>query len=287
MMNLLPAQSIQALKVDGSGANEQMYITPTTLDGVAEVQKIVHPAVAALGQGDFYKLTNYAGTTFAIWFDIDANGTAPNGPIYSACDVSIMASVSTGGTAADVATAAKAAMDAEVLFVGFTLVKSSADITFTSTITGNLTAPASYVEAETAGPFTASTVTGGSDPTVKGKYFTIKNSTTGFYYWFTNNGVGTDPAVASHTSKEIALVGDESQAGFLAAIEAVIEATSGLSSSVDGSRIVVSVDAVATATDISAGDSGFTVEVRSQGYAQQYAPAMNLQDDSTSPSLLS
>lgn len=283
MPSFRPDQSVAALRADLGGANEQSYITPSNIDGAYEVQRIVHPAVAAMAQGDFYKLTNYAGTKFAVWFDIDADGTEPNGAIYSACDVKIKVSVSTGDLAPAVATAAKTAIDLEVLFVGFSIVKTSATLDFTSTIKGNLAAPASYVEAETAGPFTASTPTGGSEPTVGGKYFTFSNTTTSFYAWFTNNGVGADPAVADHTSKVIALTGNETNAQYLAAIVSVLDSTSGMTAVLDGSRIVLHVDGVGPATDLTAGDSGFTVAVAAQGATAYYGPNDGRADDSPVP----
>lgn len=286
-MNIRPDQSMANLRGDLGGANEQSYVIPTTIDGTYEVQRVLHPAVASMAQGAFYKLTDYAGTTFAVWFDIDANGTEPNGPIYTACDVKIEVNVATGDLAPAVATAAKAAIDAEVLFVGFTNVKSSATLDFTSTIKHDLAAPASYVEAETAGPFTVSTVTAGVQPTVNGKYFTARNASTGFYYWFTNNGVGVDPEVADHTSKVIALTGNESQAGFIAAIEAVVEGSTGLTANAEGDKVYISVDSGGPVTDLGAGTSGFTVQVQSQGYSQSYAPGMNLGDDSVEPSAIS
>lgn len=287
MSKLRSDQSVGALFGDLGGSQEQSYIIPTTLDGAYEVQTVVHPAVTELGQGDFYKLTNAAGTTYAVWFDIDNNGTEPNGAIYTACSVKIQVDVVTGDTAAQVATKAKTAIDAEALFVKFTNSRNTATITFTSTLRGNIAAPASYVEAETAGPFTVDTTTAGSSPTVQGKYFTFANTTTSFYGWFSNNGAGSDPAPGG-TGREIALVGNETNATYLAAIVTVIDGTTGMTAALDGDRITVKVDAVGAATDIGAGDSGFTVSIGSQGKANAgFAPGGNRGDDSVTPSLIS
>ena len=287
MPALLPSQSVADLKADLGGSNEQAYITCVAPGGTFEVQKIVCPAVAAMAQGAFFKLVNAAGTKIAVWFDIDADGTEPNGAIYTACDVKIEVDVVTGDLAADVATKALAAIVAEGDFALFSASRSGADLTFTSTIKGNLTAPASYVEAETAGPFTASTPTGGADPDLQAKYFTFSKAGTNYYGWFTSNGAGVDPA-PSGTGVPIALVGSETTAAQVATLAAAaLEALAGISAVADGDRVVLKVDAIGPVTDVGAGDSGFTVAVQSQGVNSSFLPSGNYGAGSNAPSAIS
>ena len=285
-MNILPSQSVAALRGDLNGSVEQSYITPIAMGGSGEVQTVTVPATVAAAQGDYFVLENAVGAVAAIWLDIDADGTAPTGAAYVAADSKIEVNIVTGGTAAQNAALVVAAA-ASVL--GWTAVDNEdGTVTYTSSYVGNAPAPAIHNTGDTGdGSFLATTTTAGTAPTVQGKYFTYSNTTTSFYGWFTSSGNGSDPAVADHTSKVIALDGDESNAEYLAAIVAVIDGTTGMSAELDGSRIVVQVDGVGAATDLTAGDSGFSVSIGAQGYGQSYSPAINMADDSPQPSLIS
>lgn len=286
MPNFLPSQSVAALKGDLNGSNEQSYITPSSMGGTGEVQTITAPATAAAAQGDYFVLENMGGAKAAIWLDIDANGTAPTGAAYVAADSKIEVNIVTGGTAAQNATLIQSAA-ASIL--GWTAVDNlDGTVTYTSSYVGNSPAPTRHNTGDTGdGSFVVATTTAGTAPTVQGKYFTYSSGATSFYGWFTSSGNGADPAVAAHTSKVIALDGDETNAEYLAAITAVIDGTTGMSAELDGSRIIVSVDAIGAATDLTAGDSGFTVEVRSPGLGQVYSPAINMADDNPQPSAIS
>lgn len=259
------SQSIGALKGDGSGANEQSYLTPSAMGGTGEVQTITVPATAAAAQGDYFVLTNPAGATAAIWLDIDAAGTAPTGAIYTAADSKIEVNIVTGGTAAQ--NAAAVALTAGSVLGWDAEDNEDGTITYTCSYVGN--APAPQVKSENdagAGSFTAVTTTAGTNPSVQGKYFVFGNTSTTFYGWFSSGGNGSDPAPGG-TGVEVALSGNESNAAYLAAIVSAIDGATGMSAELDGSRVIVSVDASGAAADLAAGDSGFTVEVRSQGYA--------------------
>lgn len=261
---LKPDQSIEALKLDLGGSNEQSYITPSAMGGNGEVQTVTVPATAAAAQGDYFVLENMAGAKAAIWLDIDANGTAPTGAAYVAADSKIEVNIVTGGTAAENGALVYAAA-ASVL--GWTAVDNEdGTVTYTSSYVGNAPAPTKHNTGDTGdGSFLVATTIAGTAPTVQGKYFTAANTTTAFAFWFSSSGNGSDPAVADHTAVEIALVGNESNSEYIALIAAGIEAQTGLSAEVDGSRINVYVDAIGAAADLGAGDSGFTIEVRSQG----------------------
>lgn len=261
---LRPDQSIAALKLDLGGSNEQSYIVPSAMGGTGEVQTITVPATAAATQGDYFVLENMVGTIAAIWLDIDADGTEPTGAAYVAADSKIEVNIVTGGTAAENAALVYAAA-ASVL--GWTAVDNEdGTVTYTSSYAGNAPAPTRHNANDSGnGSFVVATTTAGTAPTVQGKYFTVANTTTAFAFWFSSSGNGTDPAVADHTAVEIELDGDESNAEYIALIAAGINAQSGLTAEVDGSRIYVSVDSVGPATDLTAGDTAFTVSVASQG----------------------
>lgn len=261
---LKPDQSIEALKLDLGGSNEQSYIVPSAMGGTGEVQTVTVPATAAAAQGDYFVIEAPTGDSLAFWLDIDADGTEPTGAAYVAADLGIPVSIVTGGTAVENA----ALLAAEMAALGVVDVVDNLDGTVTATILvkGDAPAPAIHNTGDTGdGSFLATTTTAGTAPTVQGQYFTVSNTTTAFAFWFSSSGNGSDPAVADHTAVEIALEGDESNSEYIALIAAGIEAQTGLSAEVDGSRINVYVDSIGAATDLTAGDTAFTVSVRSQG----------------------
>lgn len=284
-MNLRPDQSVAALKLDLGGSNEQSYLTPSAMGGTVEVQTVTVPATAAAAQGDYFVLESPAGATVAIWLDIDADGTAPTGAAYVASDSKVEVNIVGGGTAAQ---NAALVVSAAASVLGWSAVDNEdGTITYTQSQVGNAPAPTRHNTGDTGnGSFVVATATAGTAPDVQGKYFTFSNTTTDFYGWFSSGGNGSDPAPGG-TGVEIALDGDESNAEYLAAIVSAIDGQTGMSAELDGSRIVVQIDATGAAADISAGDSGFTVEVRSQGSAQYYSPAINMGDDSPVPSTIS
>lgn len=280
-----PSQNISSLKGDEGGANEQSYITPSAMGGSVEVQSITCPAFASAAQGDYVVLSAPNGNTLAIWLDKDANGTAPTGAGYVASTTKKKASIVTGDTAALVKAAVIAAGNG---FEGWTLTSGgTAIVTCTQSQVGNAAAPAVHNTDDTGdGSLVVATVTGGTAPSVQGKYFTFANTSTSYYGWFSSGGNGSDPAPGG-TGVQIALDGDESNSEYLAAISAAIDGTSGFTSEVDGSRIIVSVDAEGAATDLGAGDSGFSVEVKSQGYAGVLKPSSLVGSLSINPSTIS
>jgi len=261
---LKPDQSIAALKRDLGGSNEQSYIEPSAMGGTGEIQTITVPATASAAQGDYFVLENMAGAKVAIWLDIDADGTAPTGAAYVASDSKIEVDIVTGVPAAENGALVCAAA---ALVLGWSAVDNEdGTVTYTSSYVGNAPAPTRHNANDSGnGSFGVATTTAGTAPTVQGKYFTASNTTTSFSFWFSSSSNGTDPAVANHTAVEIALKGDETNAEYIALIAAGIEAQSGLTAEVDGSRIYVSVDSVGPATDLTAGDTAFTVSIASQG----------------------
>jgi len=286
-MFLKPSQSINVLVADLGGANEKTYLTPTAMGGTFEVQDVLAPSTASAGQGDYFVLTKPNGVTVAGWLDIDANGTQPTGAAYVAATTKVTCSIVTGGTATqNGAIIATAFATAKQGWVATDLLNGH--VSMTQTFVGDAAAPARHNTGDTGnGSFTVATTTAGTAPTVQGKYFLYSNTTTGFYGYFTSSGNGSDPAVAGRTAKVIALAGDESNSSYLSAISNVIDTTTGMTATVDGSRISINVDAYGAATDVNAGDSGFTVTLSGQGGSRIYGPDINEMDDNPEPSTIS
>lgn len=286
-MNLKPSQSVANLRGDLGGSNEQSYIVPSELDGVNEIQSITCPSMAEAAQGDYFVLTKQSGDVVAVWLDIDAAGIAPTGAAYLASDVQIEVDIVTGDTAAQVAAKIVAAIVADTgLDDGFSYEADDDVIMFTALLSGDCVDPAVHNTGDTGdGSFVAAVELAGAAPSVAGLFFTFSNTSTNFYAWFSSNGVGTDPA-ESGTGIEIALTGSETNAQYLAAIVSAIDGASGMSAELDGSTIIVSVDAIGEVADVGAGDSGFSVSIGSQGNASSYLPSSNLAAQSPEPGLI-
>lgn len=155
--------------------------------GVSEIQQVTCPAVAAATQADYFIVENMAGETAAVWLDIDAAGTEPTGAAYLAADYQLMASVSTGDTAAQVKTAVVLALGTNVPTLT-AVSNGTATLSITSSADGNIPAPVRHNEDDSGnGSFTVSTLTGGNASAVSlvnGKFdgvITENSSTAGDY----------------------------------------------------------------------------------------------------------
>ena len=138
------------------------YPSTIAVSAVQETYTLTIPATAAAAQGDFVMLYDHDGASWAVWFDIDAAGTEPNGAIYSASDNQIEVDIATGGSAIANALAFFTAVDGVVTNVGFT---NNLDGTIAVLLSTAGPAPfdaVSYVEAEDAtGSITVGTITDG------------------------------------------------------------------------------------------------------------------------------
>lgn len=82
--------------------------------GVANVETITIPATGDITQADYVVLTNTAGDTLAVWFDVDEVRTAPSGAAYGAADATLMIPIATGDTSIQNATNTAVLLDADV-----------------------------------------------------------------------------------------------------------------------------------------------------------------------------
>lgn len=293
-MILHPAQPVADIPSNTSGQSEATKITPLALSGgVNEVQTVVALAADSMAQGDYFTIANSAGEIYAVWLDIDANGTAPTGAAYVASDYQIEVDIVVTGTPdtnAEVAGKIIAAMEADLDFAAedITLSLSTATISITQTYPGNITAPGVHNTGDTgAGAFVAATTTAGVSPNLNSKYFQFSSSSTTYYGWFNVNGFGVDPT-GTGTGAEIALNGDESLVGIATAAAAVIDALALLASHADGSgNIIISGDTEANVLNASAGDSGFTINVQAQGISETFAPGYATGSLDNNPSVIS
>jgi hypothetical protein len=108
-------------------------VKKTFTGGVAEVTDLTWPSTAAAAQGDYLHATAQDGTTYAVWLDIDAAGTAPTGALYVAADQKIKVSIVGGGSAAANAALARTAVLANAAWVADFSTSVVTVATFTAT----------------------------------------------------------------------------------------------------------------------------------------------------------
>lgn len=293
-MLLNPSQSVSDLSNLSEGSSEHSDIISVDLSGgVAEIQTVVCPATAGMTQADYFVAYQASGTVWAVWLDKDANGTAPTGAAYAAAAKQVPVGIVTGDTAAQVAAKVKTAVEAFTGWgsSGMTISIVSATLTFTQTYPGDVTAPAIHNADDSGdGSFTVNTGTAGVSPSMNSKYFLFSSHTVDYYAWFNINSKGSDPAVAARTGAAIALTGGESSAQIATAAASVIDALSGVNAESDGSVIKIFGDDSSTMANASAGNSGLSVEILSQGLAasnQLGYPAGNQGGSSNNPSSIS
>lgn len=291
-MYLHPAQPVSDIPGNSSGQAESTVITPVAITGgVNEIQTATCAAVSGAAQGDYFTFANAAGEIFAVWLDIDANGTAPTGAAYVASDYQIEVDVVTGDLDTDVATKVRTAViaDADFIASGITMTRSSAILTLTQPYPGNVTAPGKHNTGDTGdGSFVVDTDTAGASPSINSKYFLFSSATVNYYGWFNVNGFGSDPSVASKTGAAIAINGDESVVGIGTAAAAVITALAGITCYADGDgKIIITGDTEANIPNAGAGNSGYTVDIKQQGYTERFAPGFAAGSISNSPSVIS
>jgi hypothetical protein len=114
------------IDADGTAPTGALYVasdnqaTLAYVNDVTEAYVVTFPSTAAATQGDYFMIYDEAGNSTAVWFDIDADGTAPTGALYVGSDSQIEVDIVGGGTAAQNGTLAYTAMNGNVTNVSFT-----------------------------------------------------------------------------------------------------------------------------------------------------------------------
>ena len=120
-------------------------------NGVAEVTTVTADTFANSTQGDYMILNNKAGESFAVWLDLDAAGTVPDGALFLATTYQILAGIATGDSAIQVAGKVKAAIELDANWAGFDTITDNGDgtLTVTNTDLGTVTNATVHDELET------------------------------------------------------------------------------------------------------------------------------------------
>lgn len=178
---------LDMINADGTVTNvvnsvTALAITTTTLDDVVKALKettiltfgaitapvyeknvVTFAAFAATGQGDYFHIVNSSGTKFAIWFDKDANGTAPTGALYEAADHQIEVDIVTGDSAIVIAGKFKTAVELNADWDGFETIVDNGDGTLdiVSSVYGNLTNATPHNTGDTGAGSISTVITAG------------------------------------------------------------------------------------------------------------------------------
>lgn len=271
-----PAKTVESVSADYSGRPEQSYFTCIADVGEYDVQTVTFDTAANINQGEFFVLSNAAGTTWGVWFDIDANGTESTGATYSGTDNQIEVDIAGSDTAAQVAAKVETAIAG---VTDITTDDSAADGTMT--ITQDKLGPADVVtfyDADSTaysggGALAATTDNAGVASNLQNKYCTFRNAAnSAFYAWFNVASEGSDPSETG-TAIEVAIDQSATAAAVATALATAINANANFESEADGTVVKVTNAAEGNATDIGAGDSGFTATKVVDGAAEVITPS--------------
>jgi hypothetical protein len=289
---LNPAQEVSSLKTDMGGSVEQSYVTVPSDVGTGSLESFTAtlPAGDGAAQGDYLAFTVPGGHKFAVWLNLDSDDTPPSGAVYTAADSKVEVDVTVTGTpdtAAEVAAAVKAAIELDGDFDDMTIVDNEdGSLTFTAGLLGNLTNAAPHNTGDTgAGSIEVSIDQAGAAASAQNTYISLTDDDEDlFHVWLNVNSEGSDPAPSDSTGIEVAIAAQASANEVAAAIATAIDDNAEFAATADNSRVRIVTATKAVVADISAGNSGFTVAVSTQGAPEKYSSAESPSDISNSPS---
>lgn len=288
MPALLPGQTIEALATVESAVAEQTLVTVPSVDtGTVEITTITFPTGSAAAQGDYFTFENQAGDDFAVWLDIDADGTTPSGGGFTGATTKIEADIETADSATVVAATVVAAIASA--FTDVTILDNSdGTVLYTQDLMGTTVDPVPHNTGDTgAGSITVSVDTAGVASTLLDTFFTISTTAGNFHVWSNINGEGTDPNPGSSTALESTYAIGASVPTIHTAHAAAIDGNGGFAAEVENSKIRVRNAATGNAVDAVDGDAGVTVETLRQGRAAGVTPGGNYASDNPQPSNIS
>lgn len=262
-------EKTQVTCVADEGEFEQTTITCVAEEGALEVFTVTMPATAAATQADYVVIENQAGTKYALWIDIDDNGTEPTGALYVGSDVQIRLDLSTGGTAAENGTILFTATSA---LTALTRVDGeNGTVTFTNTLMGTSEDPVPKdADDSDPGSITAAVTNAGAASNLNDTYITFSNANdaTDYYVWYNVNGEGTDPEVADTTGIEVELLPEATDDDVAAATRTALSAAADVTITGATNQVIITNDLMGPSTDTAdTGSTGFTINKDNDGVA--------------------
>lgn len=221
---------------------------------------------------------------------VDVNGVdpvPPTGALYVASDYQIRFAVTTGDTATIVRDSMLTAMglSSELIALATPASSSTDAITLTHLLLGNAGASAPKDENDAgAGSITVAKVDGVAS-SLQSKYITFSSPTVNYYAYININSEAVDPAPGG-TGISCACTNSGSIATIASEMATAINGNSYFKAWVQAGYLYIAAVAAAEATDVGAGDSGFTVLKVDDGETGYYYPGMSPGSLSVSPSLI-
>jgi hypothetical protein len=215
------------------------YVWYNTGVNANQVVEILCVADVAGSLNSKYFTIDTTTTSYYVWFDVNGNGVDPT----VAGKTGIEINLATGATNAQVATAVKNALDA---LDYFSATINTATVTVTNAVMGYVTNAAG---AGNSG-------------------FTVTTTTTG-------NLASTDPAVAGKTGIKVDIIPGETNVNVALKTQLILDAmTTIFDVTVLNEVFTITNHVVGTATNATAGDSGFSINITTQGANVGVDPAV-------------
>lgn len=275
MSQFSPAQAVEYLTTKRlAPIPETSTITCGADDGRFEDFSCFVPDGATAVQGEYVHFETPAGEKWAVWFDIDANGTAPTGALYAASDVQVEVDILSTDTTEEIGVKIRVAISASPSFDftnKFSVTSSAAGFAiFNKKLGAVASTPVSKnADDSGAGGVTFNRTTVGVASTINSTYFQMYSgdNTNTYYLWLDSNSEGVDPT-GTGTGLKASFAGEANSTAVATAIKNAINlANSGKDFTATSSTNVVTVinKESGSATDITDGDTGFTFSTTTQG----------------------
>lgn len=292
-----PNQVVQYINNTGTDATpvkEVSTITCSADAGRFEDSTVTLPATAGATQADYLYLETVDGTSYAVFLDIDEDGTEPTGALYVAADHKITAGIATGDADTAVATKVGAALTGDSNFDSTKLSVTVSDETLliSQKQVGDPTNPPTPKNADDtgAGSISVSVTTAGVASDLNGTSFNIYTGNDRKVYtpWINVNSQGSAPSSPTGTAVEVTLAAEQANTVTATQVAAALNnIENGLYFDATASSNVVTVtnDEPGDATNINDVDTGFTVTVTTAGSDSKIPnPAQSPDQYTNSPS---
>lgn len=286
----LPSQDSTVLNITRTGAQEISTIVATAEAGVKEITTLTIPATAGATQADYIIFENQAGLDWAVWLDIDANGTAPTGAAFVAVNAARRIEVDIVGAASstDNATLAFAAIGSAFTDVSG-VDNADGTLTFTQDLMGVTVDPVPHDEGDAgAGSILTNEDTAGVASNHLDNHFLLNsaNDDRNYYCWFNVDGEGVDPAITGRSGLEATWNTPAADTVVATAIDAAVSASNDFAAVSPSATVTITNAINGQAVDIAAGDSGLSVAVSTQGIMGTVLPGDKVEDLTNTPTAI-
>lgn len=273
-MLLLPGQIVSDIPITPEGQPEHSKLAVLDLSGfIREVQVVTCPSGGTATQADYFLNYYYDDSLkFAIWLDIDGNGTAPTGSDFTNATYQKEIDILSTDTATQVATKIREFLQADADFIAEedSISQSGANLSILQDTLYNILPIAVHNANDSgSGSFTQSTTAQGVPATLDGKHFLISSQTRNLYVFF-NMGLATLGSVpGGYVVKTVSLSGNETAGEICQMIAGVLNGDAGntFEATCEGDQLHVSSTGKANITNASSGDCGYSLDIQFQGTA--------------------